>query len=404
MTEAVLRNFWMAILNGKLIVNINDKVDIDKDNLTELMEQYFEGNDDNTRKSGYYNPRPYFDAVRLASSSSKYQFYEDTLSLLGHVCFFVFKKKGAVDKIAYLRALQMLVYTKKTKTNYGMYGVFYCDSDKGNDLLRNMENPAHDEWKASNWRIAGRAHGLGHVVLKEMEDFITECLSKAFSLKDKTAIDIKGLEEFLYIPTTFEEDEDLDSESQTGQPTGSLQEDGTSVTTDLPEEDNPIISEKSTPPSTGHVMINKSTTARNTTDGDLRSGHGNTERKKKTPGIQKPGDAKDTRIEDENGEKGLFATPVSIPYRTFSQQENGSVLHYVVLHPQEDIDNVRLHFFAVGEDSDEELQIAESNLGNISGNVIRDIHLPEGRLRLKVRFTDNMKHAVKLSAEKLYEV
>ena len=190
MTEATLRNFWMAILNGKLVVNINDTVNIDKDNIAELMEQYFQSEDDHTRKSGYYNPRPYFDAVRLAKSSVKYQYYEDTLPLLGHVSFFVFKKKGAVDKIAYLRALQMLVYSKKTKTNYGMYGVFYCDSEKGNDLLRNMENPAHDEWKASNWRINGRVYDTGRAALKEMDDFITECLSLAFSLKDKAAIDI----------------------------------------------------------------------------------------------------------------------------------------------------------------------------------------------------------------------
>ena len=51
----------------------------------------------------------------------------------------------------------------------------------------------------------------------------------------------------------------------------------------------------------------------------------------------------------------------------------------------------------------EELQIAESNMGIISGNIIRDVHLPEGRLRLRVKFTDNMKHAIKLSAEEMYE-
>ncbi len=65
---------------------------------------------------------------------------------------------------------------------------------------------------------------------------------------------------------------------------------------------------------------------------------------------------------------------------------------------------MRLHFFAVGEENDEELQIAESNIGNISGNIIRDVQLPEGRFRLRVRFTDNMKHAIKLSAEEMYEV
>ncbi len=405
MTEAVLRNFWMAIYDGKLVVKINDEVEIRKDNIEELMEQHFVDTDDNTRKAGYYNPRPYFDAVRLTGTSGKYLFFEDELPLLGHVCLFVFKKKGATDKIAFMRALRMLVYAKRTKTNYGMYGVFYCDSEKGNDLLRNMENPAHDEWKSSNWRVNGKTFGMGRIALQEMENFITECLSSAFSLKEKKAIDIKGLEEFLYIPTAYEEDEDLESESQTGDATGTIQEDGTSMTTEIAdEEDNPTITERPAPPSTGHVMINKTTTATNTTGGNLRSGHGEAERKPKAKGIQKPGDAKDTRTEDEDGEKGLFASPISIPYRTFSQREDGGIYHYVVLHPQEEVGNVRLHFFAVGEENDEELQIAESNIGNVSGNVIRDVYLTEGRLRLRVRFTDNMKHAVKLSAEELYEV
>lgn len=79
-----------------------------------------------------------------------------------------------------MRAPQMLVYSQKHKTNYGMYGVFYCDSDQGNDLLRNMENPAHNEWKAYNWRSGDRQNGMARVVLREMDDFINECLNKVF--------------------------------------------------------------------------------------------------------------------------------------------------------------------------------------------------------------------------------
>lgn len=405
MVEAVLRNFWMAIYNGKLVVEINDTIEIRKDNITEMMEQYFVDTDDSTRKSGYYNPRPYFDAVRLTGTSSKYLLFEDALPLLGHVCLYVFKSKGATDKIAYIRALQMLVYSKRTKTSHGLYGVFYCDSDKGNDLLRNMENPAHDEWKASNWRINGRAVGTGRIALQELDNFITESLSNAFALKEKQAIDIKGLEEFLYIPTAYEEDEELDSESYTGKETGKLQDDGTSVTSDLTEDDTPTITDGAVPPSTGHVMVNKTTSAINTTGGNLHSGHGEVNHKPKKPGIQKPGNASETSTEDVNGEKGLFATPISIPYRTFSQLEDGRMYHYIVLHSDEAIDNVRLHFYSVGEDNEkEELKIADSNIGNISGNIIRDVHLSEGRLRIRVRFTDNMKHAIKLKAEELYEL
>lgn len=408
MIEAVLRNFWFAIYEGKLEVNVNDVVNITKNTIADLMEEYFEGIEDNTRKAGYYNPRPYFDAVRFANTSSKYRLIEDKLPLLGHVCFYVFKCKGAVDKIAYMRAPQMLVYSQKNKTNYGMYGVFYCDSEEGNDLLRNMENPAHTEWKATNWRSRGRQNGMGRQVLRELDEFINECLNKVFSLKDKIALDIKGLEDFLYIPTSFDDDElEMEDmpESVEGKPTGFLQDDGSSYTTDIPKsEDNPTVMPKPNPPSTGYVLINKSTNATNETGGKLLAGHGEAEKKPDSQGIQKPGNASETRTEDEKGEKGLFATPINIPYRTFSQVEGGKIYHYVVLHPREEVGNVRLHFYAVGEESDEELQVEESNIGNVSGNIVRDVHLPEGRLRLRVRFTDNMKHSIKLAAEELYEV
>lgn len=404
MIKSVLRNFWMAILDEKLVVEMEDSIIINKDNIADLMEQYFEEEDDASRKAGYDNPRPYFYAVRNAGSSQKYLKFEDDLPLLGKVQFYVMKQKGANDKIAFLRALKMLVYSKRNKTSHGMYGVFYCGSDKGNEILRRLENSAHDEWKSTNWRVNNKVIGTGRIALKEMEDYITECLSHAFLLKEKKAIDIKGLEEFLYIPTMYEEDEDLESESLTGDTTGKLQDEGSSVTSDISEsEDNPSVAESQTKSSTGHVMINKPTTASNMA-GSLRSGHGKQKRNSKTPGIQKPGNASDTRNEDENGEKGLFASPIDIPYRIFSQLENGGIYHYVVLHSEEELDNVRLHFFAAGEENDEELKIAESNIGNVSGNIIRDVHINEGRLRLRVRFTDNMKHAVKLSAEELYEV
>lgn len=406
MAKSVLRNFWMAIMNERLIVEIDDIIIIDKDNLQDMMERYFEELDDTSRKSGYDNPRPYFDAVRNVNTSPKYLKFQGNLPLLGDVQFYVMKQKGAPDKIAYMRALEMLVYSKRNKTNYGMYGVFYCGSDEGNEILRHLENSAHDEWKPANWLVNNKPFGTGRIALQEIDNFITECLSQVFSLKEKKAIDIKGLEEFLYIPTAYEEDEELESESYIGKETGKLKDDGSSVTTDIADEDdNPTISERPIPPSTGHVMVNKTTSASNTTGGRLRSGHGDVKRKKKSPGIQKPGNASESRTEDESGERGLFASSISIPYRTFSQFEGDGMYHYVVLHSEEEIENVRLHFFTVGEDNEtEELQIADSNIGNVSGNIIRDVHLNEGRLRIRVRFTDNMKHAIKLSAEELYEL
>ena len=88
--------------------------------------------------------------------------------------------------------------------------------------------------------------------LKEMDAFISECLKSTFSSNNKEAINIKGLEEFLYIPTSYDEDEDLDSEAYVGNPTGILKDEGVSPTTDIPSsEDNPTINNISTSTSTG---------------------------------------------------------------------------------------------------------------------------------------------------------
>ena len=409
MTEAVLRNFWMSIYNGKLEVQIGGDIFINKDNLSALMEEYFPEEEDKTRKSGYDNPRPYYDAVRYCGNSDRFVKFEENLALLGHVVFYVNKQKGVNDKIAYIRDLQMLVFSKKNKTNYGFNGVFYCDDPKGNETLRYLENPAHDEWSLSNWPIKAQK-GYAKQALKEIEDFKNACINKLFNSKNKAVIDIKGLEEFLYIPTALDEDDEIEAASEDegnlfGEPTGEVMDDGTSLTTDIPQnEENPTISKPQKETPTGHVMISKTTNATASKEGNLRSGNGEAKKKPQTPGIVKPGDAKDVQKEDENGKHGIYASSITIPYRAFSQKENGEIYHYVVLHSDEELASIRLHFYGVGEESNEELTVAGTNEGDINGNVIQNVHLSKGCTRLRVRFADNMMHSIKLSAEEIHEV
>lgn len=405
MKQAVLRNFWMAILDNRLKVIIGGEVTITRDNIAELMEETFPDEDDNTRKTNNYNPRPYFEAVRLSGTSNKYVLYEENLPMLGHVKLWINKKKGATDKVAYMRDLEMLVFCKRPHTNYGMYGVFLCDDPKGNELLRKMENPSHDEWKAGNWKIAGRTAPQGYPTLQVLQDFISRSISDTFATHNQEAINIKGLEEFLYIPTEYDEDNDDDTnESITGEPTGNVKDDGTSYTTDISdEEDNPTIQKPSTNISTGHVMIAKQDTATPSTGGKLRSGHGK-KKVKERGGIPKPGNTSENNTKDDAGQKGVYATPVDVKYRTFGQNENGQIYHYVMLHSDEEIDNVRLHFFAVGEESDEELQVAETTEGEVNGSIIQGVHVQEGHTRMRIKFTDNMKHTLKMTAEEIHEV
>lgn len=406
MTEAVLRNFWMAIYDNKLVVEIGGKIVISKDNLDEMMSKYFATDEDSSKKKGYDNPRPYYDAYKLHDTSDNFIMKEGNLSLLGDVKLFISIKKNANDKIAYFRDLQMLVFSKTNKTNYGFYGVFYCGSTKGNELLRKLENPAHNEWSITNWELKSTKK-YGKQVLKDIEDFKSKVLKEIFESKNKKALEIKGLEEFLYIPTAFDDEDDIyeDIEEQaldSGKETGETTETETgSYTTDIPDDkDNPRIEKPTNSEPQGQVAIHKTTKAVPTTSGTLRSGHGDANQKPKSKGIEKPGDKKDMREESSEGKQGIFSSPVVIPYRAFSQLEDNEVYHYVVFHSDEEMEKVNLRFFGVGEESNEELSISSTNEGQISqgGKEIENVHIYEGRTRIRVKFTDGMMHSLKLSA------
>lgn len=405
MLFAVLRNFWFAILDNKLEVVIDGKF-VNAQNIADVMAENFSETPDTNRSMHQQNPRPFFNSVVNAGSNQSYRYYEASLPILGHVEFYAYKNKDANDKILYMRKPRMVVYQKKHQTKRGFCGVFFCDDRKGNDILRNMENPAHDEWKAKNWRVNGRACVKGTQAIDEMTEFISKCIADMFDIGEKSVLNIKGLEEFLYIPTSYEEDDDLDSESETGNETGQFKdEEGTSPTsvksTELP---NPDISSSPNVSSGGHVVINRSTSGTPSKGGHLKSGHGDAERKTKRKGIPRPGDMKEGNIRAEDGQHGIYAEPIYVDYRSFCQSENGVVYHYIVLHIDEHISNIRLHFETVGEDGRTyELGIESCSKGVIKDKMVQDFSLDVGTTRLKIKFADNLKHTVKLTAEELYE-
>lgn len=404
MTIAVLRNFWMAIYENKLVVEIGEDYRIDKENLQEYMERFFPDEKDTTKKFAYYNPRPYFDAVRLANTSSRFKKFVANLPLAKSVVLYTNRCDSPQDKILQMREQLMKIDGKKTQTSLGVCGVFICYGREGNDALRKMEPAAHDKWNPSLWKINGRVCNEGKAIIKEIDDFIKDSLDSLTTRRNRDVINIKGLDEFLYIPTDWDKDEDLQHETYVGQPTGIMKDEGSYHTTEIPTEDNPQLESPSKSTSTGQVLINRTTQASPDPSGKHRAGHGEANKKTKSPGIPKPGDTTERHEEDAHGAHGIYATDIVVPYRSFSQMEDGKVVHYVVLHSEEEVGNVRLRFYAVGEESDELLYVRETSNGNIDGEVVRDIRLNVGTTRLRVRFNDNMKHSVKLKAEKLHEL
>lgn len=404
--RAVLLHFWLSVLEGKLTVTIkrnnegqlfneDDMLEINQETLDNLINSSFQ--DEQDKKRGHANPRPYYDAVKNADTDKFHVFIKQYLKNLGNVRFYIKRDKQASDRISYMRSPRMLVYNKPNTTGYGFYGVFICDDERGNEILRHTENPSHSEWDWKNCPMNKKNEG--REALGEMWEFIDQALVKVFSSNSASYLNIAGLEEFLFIPTASEENEDLDTEALTGAPTGQVQEEGTSSTTEVSDPkpfSAPAPEEKT---STGYVLVNYRSTAENAELGELYSGH--TTKPAKQPGGGEPTPKLPSSPHQENEERGkigTYAYPIEVNYRSFAQVEDGVVYHVVIIHSEVDVEDGQVVIYTGGEQDDERLSVLDSSIGSVIDNTVVGLKLHLGKNTLRIRLADDMKHAIKLEA------
>lgn len=404
--RAVLLHFWLSVLEGKLTVTIkrnnegqlfneDDTLEINQETLDNLINTSFQ--DEQDKKRGHANPRPYYDAVKNADTDKFHVFIKQYLKNLGNVRFYIKRDKQASDRISYMRSPRMLVYNKPNTTGYGFYGVFICDDERGNEILRHTENPSHSEW---DWKNCPKnKKNEGREALGEMWEFIDQALVKVFSSNGASYLNIAGLEEFLFIPTASEENEDIDTEALTGAPTGQVQEEGTSSTTEVSDPkpfSAPAPEEKT---STGHVLVNYRSTAENAELGELYSGHTTKPSKRSGGGEPTPKLPSSPHQEnEERGKIGTYAYPIEVNYRSFAQVEDGVVYHVVIIHSKVDVEDGQVVIYTGGEQDDERLSVLDSSIGSVNENTIVGLKLHVGKNSLRIRLADDMKHAIKLEA------
>lgn len=405
MIESVLRSFWMAIYEGTLVVRIESYC-IDKESICNYMEEFFPKELDTTKWSNYYNPRPYFDAVRYANEgTNRFRFFKERIMDLGEVELYLNINKDATDKIAYMRQTLMFIYAKKTGTNYGVNGVFICRGERGNRMLRNIENPAHDEWKAENWRDDNnRTHQSAKSIMETLQSFIAKSLEALFKSENTGSLNITGLEEYLYVPESLIADDPEDNithtlqENNAGVPTGDLQDDGSSVKTQITQPVNDTIANQGS--QIGHVVITKNGQIKTRENGSRTVGIGNIHdgknRKPKNPAAGN----KFKQADVEENAEGSFLEYIPVSFRVIAEIESSKVYHNIVFYSPRATNNGEIELVVGGEQADEIPEIAEvvTQPSGIRDNFIVGLKVNEGKNVVKVRFNDNMKHAVILKA------
>ena len=306
-----------------------------------------------------------------------------------------------------MRRPLMLVYGKRTQTSYGVFGLFVCTNPIGDEILRSLENPAHDEWKQSNWRNAyGRIVEKGALALEEIHQFRQRCFMELFANSQDTALEITGLDDLLYVPEDLLEDQGDDADHQMGAPTGNTKEDGLSLTSEIKE--NPTIPEQDDSSSNiGSVKINLPGSSDTYEDPDEDTdptqviGIGGHTRKRSRRKGGKATAGNTPKIKSIDEESGTYKMYLPVEFRVVAQNENGEFFHYLKIHSPHDVIDGELELITIGEQADDIVNLDYTDNGEIQGNIIRGVVLEEGRNIIKVHFDDNMRHAVKLKA---YEI
>ena len=176
--QAVIENFMVAIHRKELeIVGISpaEEWTLNADSLVDYAK-------DRADTYAFYraitDPEPTTKQSELLGKISLYACIDQTLDRSLHTIT--------------MRSPHMKIgQYKHTSISAKYAAVLICDEKKGNDLLRVLEPPRHNEWDP------GRDTVRGAKVVKEMKDFIRTSLRERVKSEMGDTIEIKGLSRFL---------------------------------------------------------------------------------------------------------------------------------------------------------------------------------------------------------------
>lgn len=161
--KSVLDNFWMAIFCGDLEVELIEGEKNIRINKATLFDMFTEFSRDGLA---------YYKAAVAPTRLEKKQ-----LPILGNCSLYIRQEEGFPKDVAVMRMPKMTVdkwkFRKTLQDSYA--GVFVCEDDRGNMILRGLEPPEHDKWDENRDRENGRK-AVNEItawvrgILKEMQD------------------------------------------------------------------------------------------------------------------------------------------------------------------------------------------------------------------------------------------
>jgi len=373
--ESVLRNFWPAIHDNILVVEI-DGERLSHKNLEEKLTKHYidEPYKDNAKPEG--NPLQFYQAFKKGHP------FREELEHLGEVKFHFYRTEEPLNRVAMIRKSKMVIFSREFRWHAPYAGVFICDNDKGNQELRAMESPQHDVWDKNRYKENGE------IIEWELKEFIRRVLSSLAKVQEGGIVEIPGLHK--YLPFDQEgivsgtggngiEYTGQEGEEESGREMGAAEE----------LEESVIVSPYKV------TVMNQPITGHGDGGEIIRKGKRKIKKGKRAPG---GGDGEADAILRQKMRARIF----------MSKKGTGDVEYQVLIKSELD-GKCSLKLNAVGEEGGEKINILEvtdqkGNRYKATGHRIQSVPLNKTEeLKLKVKVASNIKLSLKLEGYDLQQ-
>jgi hypothetical protein len=187
MTRAVIRNFFGAIIEGNLIVEIDEynkgKMIVDQSTINDHMD-LFKG-DLFTNGKDYLADGYTVEAVKCYLDGMHITSEDVETPILGECYIKILQDDEASRHFTFMRGPRMLIKSEKIRTgDLGFSGVFVCNSESGNRILRRLEDSHHKDWKYES--------SEDKKVRKEIMDFVKRVVEQVAKFDSPDEFTISG--------------------------------------------------------------------------------------------------------------------------------------------------------------------------------------------------------------------
>jgi hypothetical protein len=316
----------------------------------------------------------------------------------GKIEFYLYRSKEGSNRVLYMREPRMLVDRSKNSTASGFFALFVATHGVINQLLRLMENPAHNEWSAE--QVEPHLKKDFRKLKTIIDEFVNKSIKEAFGSVSTTQIAIKGLDQYLYIPTEYDDDNDDDlSQALESEPISPTLDEGGSMTSRGEDVTN-THTDSSNKKSEGGVVFKKTLiTSKQGDKGEFLGGKGDIPTKhRRGKGMGTKGT--ENFKGDKNSASRLVLERVGVSYRSFAITKDGELWHRLIINAPNDIESAVVKITSCGDREVDDINIRKSSVGSVVGNGIEKISLVKGKNTIDVKFEDKTKHSINLNVSK----